>query len=345
MTHHDKQAIAEQAVRWLLRQQEGLTRDEQDSFQIWLQTPAHRVEYEALRPLWHEMAEIPASAVAHLRPTTGRRIIWRPVVWGCALLVLATLLFFSLRDEFASPVYSASWHTGRGEIRTVELPDGSTLSLDAGTQLTVRYFAHRREVVMPQGQAFFKVAHNPQQPFEVQSGPTRVTVVGTEFSVRYLPHTMSGEGTEVAVSTGAVRVGPRSSWQNYWWRAMQHLHLPQAGRHLAVLRASQRAISDKQGQLVSQTMLPTESIAAWREERIVLDDTRLDMALAEFARYTDVPLKLDSPAVAALRVSGSFDTSRVESFAKALPRVLPVKIKNVENQSTIFLLNAAQKNN
>ncbi|MGE0969940.1 FecR family protein [Klebsiella sp. WOUb02] len=345
MTHQDQQTIAEQAIRWLLRQREGMTPAERAAFQRWLQTPAHQAEYDDLRELWQETSRLPHRDIAHLRPAAPRRSLWRPLRWGCALLLLAAILFFPLRDEFAAPIYTASWHTGRGEIRQVDLPDGSRISLDAGTQLTVRYFAHRREVVMPQGQAFFKVTHQPQRPFEVLSGPTRVTVVGTGFSVRYLPHTLSGDGTDVAVSTGAVRVGPRGIWQNRWWRAMQRLHLPQAARYLTVLQSSQRATSDASGMLASPSPLPAENIAAWRDDRIVLENIRLDMALAEFARYGEVPLTLDSPAVAALRVSGSFAITRVNSFAAALPSVLPVKIKNKDNQYIISLSAAAAKNN
>lgn len=345
MTRHDQQTVAEQAIHWLLRQQEGMTRAEQAAFHRWLQTPAHQAEFQDLGGLWQETATIPAEAVTHLRPASTRLKGWRPIFAACALLLLVAVLYFPMRDEFTTPVYSASWQTGRGEMRTVQLPDGTRLSLDAGTQVHVRYYANRREVEMPQGQAFFQVMHNPNQPFDVISGPTRVTVVGTEFSVRYLPHTLSGEGSDVAVSSGAVRVGPRGKWQNGWWRAMQHLHLPQAQHHITVLHASERSLSDAQGRLISRSTLPPESIAAWRDDRIVLDNARLDMALAEFARYGDVRLKLSSPSIAALRVSGSFDTERVDSFANALPRVLPVKIKTVKNQKTVVSTNTEQKNN
>lgn len=345
MMTQDEQAIAEQAIRWLLRQQEGMTVSEKEAFRRWLQNPAHRAEYQDLTILWQQTAAIPADAVSHLRPGPVRRRFWRPVVYGCALLILAAVLWLPLRAEFSAPVYSTSWQTARGEMRSVDLPDGSKISLDAGTQLTVRYYASRREVQMAQGQAFFQVAHNPQRPFEVLSGPSRVTVVGTGFSVRYLPHTMSGDGTEVAVSSGAVRIGPRGRWQNGWWRAMQHLHLPQASAHLAVLYASERATGDAEGRLIARTTLPAESIAAWRNDRIVLNNTRLDMALAEFARYGDVSVKADSPTVAALRVSGSFDTDRAGSFVKSLPLVLPVKIKTMKNQSIIISSVVERKNN
>ncbi|WAH62044.1 DUF4880 domain-containing protein (plasmid) [Pseudomonas silvicola] len=144
MTRHDEQTIAEQAIHWLLRQQEGMTREEQQAFERWLQTPTHRAEYEDLGGLWQQTAAIPAAAVAHLRAPRQHAVSGGSIVATCALLLLAAVLYFPLRNTFAPPLYSASWHTGRGEMRTVQLPDGTTLSLDAGTQLNVRYFANRR---------------------------------------------------------------------------------------------------------------------------------------------------------------------------------------------------------
>ena len=73
MTRNDEQTIAEQAIHWLLRQQEGMTRVEQQAFERWLQTPAHQAEYEDLGGLWQQTAAIPADAVAHLRPTDLQR--------------------------------------------------------------------------------------------------------------------------------------------------------------------------------------------------------------------------------------------------------------------------------
>lgn len=339
----DNLTVAEQAARWFLKRREGLTPHEHQAFEHWLQEPAHADEYQQMRALWQDTLAIPAAEVERLRPAPVKKPLplWR---WGasvCSLLLLAAVLWFPLRDQFASPVYSAGWQTARGEQRQVNLPDGTVINLDAGTAVRVNYYAHRREVVLERGQAFFSVQHLPERPFVVFSGPSRATVIGTAFQVRYLPHSMSGDGVEVAVSEGAVRVGPRNRWENDWWRAMQHLNLSAAARYLTVLHAAQQTRSDATGALYAP--VEARDIAAWKEERIVFDNTRLDMALAEFARYGDVPLQLATDEVAGLRVSGSFDVNRAASFAKALPGVLPVKIKTVNNQTIIQQATLARK--
>ena len=339
----DNLTVAEQAARWLMKSREGLTRQERQRFEQWLSIPAHADEFSQMQILWQETLAIPRSEVERLRPApVKKRVhIWRLGASLCALLLMAVVLWSPLRDRFTSPQYSEAWQTARGEQRQVNLPDGTVVNLDAETSLQVNYFAHRREVVLERGQAFFNVMHLPDRPMVVLSGPSRATVIGTAFQVRYLPHSMSGDGVEVAVSEGAVRVGPRNRWENDWWRAMQHLNLSAAARHLTVLHAAQQTRSDASGTL--QAPVAASDIAAWKEARIVFDNTRLDMALAEFARYGDVPLRIAADEVAGLRVSGSFDVSRATSFARALPTVLPVKIKNQSNQIVILTSSPARK--
>lgn len=139
MTHQDDPlTIAEEAIRWHLRHQNGLTQGEHGAFEHWLQTPAHRAEYDDLQQLWQDVAQIPVSAVASLRPAPTRRPRWRALAWSCGLMLCAVVLFFPLRNEFAAPRYTASWQTKRGQMRQIGLPDGSQVSLDAGTQLRVR---------------------------------------------------------------------------------------------------------------------------------------------------------------------------------------------------------------
>jgi transmembrane sensor len=73
--------------------------------------------------------------------------------------------------------------------------------------------------------------------------------------------------------------------------------------------------------------VPAAGIAPWRESRVSFDDVRLDRVLAEFERYGPVQLTVREPSVAALRVTGTFDPRRLDSFSQLLPRVLPVRLR------------------
>lgn len=52
-------------------------------------------------------------------------------------------------------------------------------------------------------------------------------------------------------------------------------------------------------------------VASWRDGRITLDNLQLSRALAQFERYGPRRLVVPDPAVAALRVSGTFDSGHL----------------------------------
>lgn len=82
--------------------------------------------------------------------------------------------------------FSAVYKTGT-EIKTVHLPDGSDIILNAQTELIVNAInASKRELVLKKGEAFFKVTHN-NTPFTVQTVKGKIRVLGTEFNVKAYP--------------------------------------------------------------------------------------------------------------------------------------------------------------
>ena len=95
-----------------------------------------------------------------------------------------------------------------GETRAVTLPDGSTASLAAGSQVTYRKrfgslvgLAEVRRVALV-GEGLFDVEHG-EAPFVVETFNARVEVLGTRFAVR--AHS-DEEQTRVVVQEGSVRV-------------------------------------------------------------------------------------------------------------------------------------------
>jgi transmembrane sensor len=135
------------------------------------------------------------------------------VAAAAAVLIAAVaavwLLAVSHREV---PVVKASTDiviaTNRGETRQVVLPDGSTLELNAGTE--VRYPAtfsgKERLIVLEKGEAYFQVVADATRPFVVESGKVRTTVLGTSFDIRDYQE----EGSlQVAVLSGKVAVSGR----------------------------------------------------------------------------------------------------------------------------------------
>ena len=94
-------------------------------------------------------------------------------------------------------------HTQPG-LSTVILSDGSTVTLEQGSQLIYpSSFGGGQRKVYLQGEAFFEVAKNPAQPFLIYTGISVVQVVGTSFRIK----ANAGQSPDqIAVRTGRVLV-------------------------------------------------------------------------------------------------------------------------------------------
>lgn len=212
------------------------------------------------------------------------------------------------------PTFAQDYATARGEQREIRLPDGSTLQLDTATQAQVRLYKDHRDVHLAEGQAMFTVQAHANRPFNVRAGAVRVTVVGTRFSVRHTGTGLGAGSTIVEVESGHVRVAPTTP--------------PYASTSPVELIAGQSVTANAGGQLQAVSRLPPSSVASWRSGRISFNDTPLADALAEMERYGDTGLTLRDPAIAALRLGGSFDARRTATFSQALPFLLPVRLQS-----------------
>lgn len=316
-----------QAADWLVRRQEGLDAREEAAFRQWLAaSAAHAAAYAQLACAWEGLAALPDATIARLRPVPTRKALpsspratWlmqlcQPMRLAGAVVACAVLAG-GWQYWLHQPVYSASFASARGEQLTVDLPDGSSLRLDTATRADVTLYRQRREVRLPEGQALFAVAPDKTRPFEVLAGPMRVTVLGTRFSVRHTHSGLYGDGANVQVEHGRVRV---------------------AGSGAALeLTAGQAVRSDAAGKLEALTYATPEDALLWREGRAHFNNTPLRQALAEFERYGPTRLRLADAAVGELRLNGSFKLREVDSFRRALPQVLPLRLQQEGDISVI----------
>lgn len=335
------------ALDWFVRRAGGsLDAADEAALQSWLAADsAHAAAFARHQDDWRILDALPADGVRTLKqnladdrtasaPTVPRRRAWWRglALWVPQAAVASVALsvvcggYLAWNHWQQQPVFTQQFATGRGQQLEVALPEGSHLRLDTLTRADVTMYRDRREVRLPQGQAVFQVQGDAARPFDVLAGPLRITVVGTRFSVRHTPDVPGREGVHVAVEKGRVRVVRAT---------------PSGGGESPVeLVAGQQIFSDRAGLLGAVSVVPAAGIAPWRESRVSFDDVRLDQALAEFERYGPVPLTVREPAVAALRVTGTFNPRRPDNFARLLPRVLPVQLR--EREGGVEVVHAAR---
>jgi transmembrane sensor len=341
--HRDKvsQETRSACASWLAESAEhGTAYEAIDRTWSSLQSAAHDPQMLALR---HEtalrLARRTTLRTQHLRLSAAAVIL---LVLGITVAVFTTrsstdwALAASVRDLFHSYTDS-SYATARGERLTVPLEDGSQVTLDTQTELTVAFTKAERTVRLKRGQALFEVAKDRTRPFIVQVHNRRFVAVGTAFDVR-----LDGEQIKITMIEGTVRVeratspnastnatapGERRTPRNSQSASDTADLDPGAAAKaalVATLTAGEQLIVDAASQ---DSVRPADADRAtsWRRGQIVFDNTRLADAIAELNRYSDLRIELGDPALADLRLSGAFATGRPTRFLEAVTAYFPIE--------------------
>ena len=72
--------------------------------------------------------------------------------------------------------------------------------------------------------------------------------------------------------------------------------------------------------------VPAAGVAPWRSMPLSFSDVPLREAVAEMERYANLGIAAIDPAVAGLRLSGTFDPRDPEATRRLLARALPIRL-------------------
>ncbi|MDB5584201.1 MAG: hypothetical protein JWR80_9377 [Bradyrhizobium sp.] len=215
-------------------------------------------------------------------------------------------------DARLAQVVPIEYATGVGERRTVQLSDGSSVTLNTRTNLQIVFSQGHRLVKLMHGQALFEVAHDRNRPFTVEAADRQITALGTVFEVRVDPGRVS-----VVLIKGRVVVDRTREAVNAFGGAPVAPAFLKPGEEFSVeLGAPQRVAA-----------VNVESQLLWRDGFVEFDDEPLGLAVAEINRYANRPITLRDDGVGALHLSGVFRTGSPDSFIDAVGAVLPVEAK------------------
>ncbi|WP_350613510.1 FecR domain-containing protein [Pseudomonas sp. HY7a-MNA-CIBAN-0227] len=293
---HD--SIDAQAAGWFARNRNGGSHADRKAFASWQAVPAHARAYTEFEQLWADLAELQQLNKPVALPTP-KLAPWRP-----ALAVAAALVCALLASNIGAPrgVYQTAVAAQDKGMRTLNLPDGSTLYVNASTRLRVDFNAHQRIVYLDQGQLYLEVAADKERPLFVRAGDANVRVVGTGFDVR-----RSQQQLVVSVAHGQVAFEPDSK------------------ATATLLGAQQRAIYSYAKGTLQQQILAAGEVADWRSGHLSFRNRELASLIDELGLYRPKAVLLADGAVAQLKVSGNLDVNDPDALINALPALLPVK--------------------
>lgn len=295
----DREQIDAQAASWFARNRNDPDRATRKAFDAWVSHPAHARAYAEFEELWVDLGQL--QQLSRPIPLSRRK----PGPWRPALAVAAAVLCAVLALNLGTPQAPYSQQVAAQEkgARTFKLPDGSTLYVNANTQVSVDFSAQQRDIYLQRGQLYLEVAADKERPLWVHSGAAKVRVVGTAFDVR-----RGQRQLVVSVAHGQVAFSPD-------------------GRpgDLTLLGARQQATYDLQKGTLRQQTLDSDAVADWRSGHLAFRNRDLASLVDELNLYRRHPVQLAEGSLGNYKVSGNLDVNDPDALIKALPALIPVK--------------------
>lgn len=259
-----------------------------EDYLLWLLADNDSEEKEAaLRKVWDSQ---PSRVSNPFR-------IWKAAAIAAVLLLpLAVGLWLKGhgQEQHSEPagIDMISVSVPKGHIQTHVLPDGSIVTINAGSVMTYpRSFGSTREVSL-NGEAAFKVTHDPEHPFIVTAGNLGVSVLGTYFNVR----SYVGEEPSAVLAEGSVRLFMRDA--------------PEEGTSLS---------PGEKGQMMPDGRISVRSIdlrreMTWVKGNLEFRNEKLSTIFRELERHYDLEIvcsddvSLDKEYTISIFNSDSFDS-------------------------------------
>jgi transmembrane sensor len=294
----ERASLTQEAADWHARlRSETLTEVEEARFKAWLAgDPARRREFEELSGLWDKLDGVAQSpeVLGALKemptPVTPARISRRAAVgWALAAGVAGVAGFLSWQQLFAFKTYA----TDVGELRTVRLEDGSTVTLNTSSEIEVRLSSSARRIELLAGQASFEVAQDSARPFVVRVRDADVFALGTMFDV----YRRDGDAV-VTLIEGRVSVTPNGP--------------------PIVLSPGEQLTFGAPDRGPVRTTADVRRVSAWHARKLDFVDTPLAEAISEANRYSRLKIELRAPELADARISGIFEAGHNDIFAEGL---------------------------
>lgn len=261
-------------------------------------SPAHEQAAHEVDQLWALLGQVQQPATVQPMHSSGRR---RSTRWPVSLASAALLLIALWLPQGSWLGWYADVATAPGEVRTLELGDGTILTLNGATALDWTLGEGRREVRLYRGEVDLQVAKDSSRPFIVEAGPARIRVTGTRFDVDY-----DGRDVVLAVTEGQVQASDATD------------------RPLPVGANQQVRWSGDQLQAVQP--LDARQQLAWQRGKLVFRAQPLGEVFAALERSQRQRVIFLDDSVRELKVTGVFALNDPQAVLRAIESALPVRL-------------------
>lgn len=233
------------------------------------------------------------SSISRLR-------ILRRIAAAAAVLVLISMSaywIFEMGGSSNTPVaeqLATTQYTGK---QAVNLPDGSVVILNEGSQLSfTEAFGKEKREISFSGEGYFDIVPDSDRPFVVHTGRVTTTVLGTAFNL-----TAYEDQPEISVTVehGEVAVG-------------------EVDKIYDKIRPKEQIRVDKKTRSYEKEMADLSKVLAWKEDFLILTETTIEEAAELIGARYHVEVSVQNEALKKCTMNAAF------MYGESLEQVLRV---------------------
>lgn len=204
-------------------------------------------------------------------------------------------------------------HAPYGTFAQTVLPDGSKVSLNAGSTLKFpTQFAKAQRDVYLDGEGYFEVAASKTHPFRVHTRQFTVEATGTKFNVEdYSTDTVAA----VTMIEGVVNA-----------------NLP--GRETLPLKPGSRIVLAKTSGRLQQIDTDPYKWYAWKDGRLIFRNDPLEYVFKRLNQTFNVNIIIKDRELAAQKYRATFTNESLEEIMRMLLISAPIRFEETERSAT-----------
>lgn len=290
--HPESQLLVKEAIQWMDRRPREI----------------NPLPEQTAKALAATRTRIPVSV------KKSHRIGWRMTAAAASVLVLILAGWLILPLIKPSQSRQQSWVTGFGEQSRIRLSDGTSIHLNANSELRAAAAwknGEDRELWLS-GEAFFEVAKlGNKERLTVHTNAGDVIVTGTAFNVK-----ARNDHSIVSLTEGSVLL-TNSSGQELAMRPGDHVDMSQV-----------------EMRLFGATM---ESLLAWQQQKLEFDESTLDRFVQDIENYYGKKSIINGSVPADFRLTGILSNESLPELLKAFEMATGWEA-SLQNDQVIFVV-------